>query len=102
MLMLTPPTDHSVYGTDGSSLDLDSGSPACKRLISGSFAQSEVISLIEKIYTSQDEIEMTHGLCEDDAQTFIDVVYEVRLALFVPWVWSDYVFPLYSSGTGRP
>ena len=78
-LMLTPPTDHSVYGTDGSSLDLDSGSPAYKRLISQDFSQTEVISLIEEAFTSQDEVEAIDHLGRDDIQTFIDVVDEVWL-----------------------
>ena len=52
--------------------------PACKRLISRSFSPQQVTSLIEAIFTSKDEIAMIRDLRGDDAQTFVDVINEVR------------------------
>ena len=52
--------------------------PACERLISHTLSQDEVIPLIEAIFTSQDEVNMIDHLHGDNAQTFIDVVHEVR------------------------
>ena len=53
--------------------------PACKRLASRAFSPHEVIPLIEAIFTNQSEVKMIGCLCGDDAQTFIDVIHEVRL-----------------------
>ena len=52
--------------------------PACKRLISGSLSQQQVISLIQAIFTSKDEVAMIRDLRGDDAQAFVDVVNEVH------------------------
>ena len=54
--------------------------PACKRLISGSLSQQQIISLIKAIFTSKDEVAMIRDLRGDDAQTFVDVVNEVHFA----------------------
>jgi hypothetical protein len=58
--------------------------PACKRLISRTFSPQEVTSLIEAIFMSKDEVRMVRDLRGDDAQTFIDVIHEVRSPLFLP------------------
>ena len=54
--------------------------PACKRLISGALSQQQVIYLIKVIFTSKDEVAMIRDLRGDDAQAFVDTVYEVRSA----------------------
>ena len=54
------------------------GTPACTRLISRSFSPQQIISLIEAIFTSKDEVAMVRDLRGDDVQTFVDVVNEVR------------------------
>ena len=69
----------AVYPTPGSSIPVDFGAPACRRLISRAFFPHQVISLIASIFTSPDEVEAIGYLCGDNAQTFIDVVHEVRL-----------------------
>ena len=57
--------------------------PACKRLISGgSLSPQQVISLIEAIFTSKDEVAMFRSLHGDDVQAFVDVVNEVRSFVF--------------------
>ena len=53
--------------------------PAYRRLINHSFSTHDVISLIEAIFTDKEEVRMVRNLCGDAAQTFIDVVHEVRL-----------------------
>ena len=69
----------SVYPTPDSSILVDLDAPACKRLTSRAFSQDEVIPLIEAIFTNQNEVKMIGYLRTDDAQTFIDVIHEVRL-----------------------
>ena len=49
-----------------------------ERLIRSPPAEYERVSLITNIFSNRDEIEMVRHLCEDDAQAFINVVYEVR------------------------
>ena len=51
---------------------------ACERLIRREFALHEFPSLIETISSKKDEDEMIHHIPAADAQTFIDVVDEVR------------------------
>jgi hypothetical protein len=58
---------------------VDSDVSACKRLISHAYPPQEVISLIEAVFKSKDEIKMISDLRGDDAQTFIDVIHKVRL-----------------------
>ena len=60
------------------SLVLDSGERALQRLISNDIPQDELASLIETIFSSRNAINMVGRLGECDAQTFVDVVYEVR------------------------
>jgi hypothetical protein len=69
----------TVYPTPGSSIPIEFSAPACRRLISRAFFPDQVISLIAAIFTSRDEVEAIGYLCGDSAQTFIDVVHEVRL-----------------------
>lgn len=52
---------------------------ACIRLATRAFSPHEFISLIEDIITRRDEVKMIGCLDRDAAQTFIDVVHEVRL-----------------------
>ena len=56
---------------------------ACKRLGSRAFLPYEVISLIETMFTSKGEMKMIRDLCGDEAQTFIDVIYEVPSTHFL-------------------
>jgi hypothetical protein len=71
----------SVYPTPNSSIFIDLHAPACRRIIGRSFFPHEVISLIEAIFTSRDEVKMIGYLRGGDAQTFIDVIHGVRSAL---------------------
>jgi len=60
------------------------GTPACRRLIRCKFSPQEVTSLIEAIFMSEDEVKMVRDLRGDDAQTFIDVIHEVRSVISFP------------------
>lgn len=60
------------------SILVDSSTPAWKRLISYTLLPHEIISLIETIFTSKDEVKAICDLRGDDAQTFINVIHEVR------------------------
>ena len=51
--------------------------PAWKRLASRAFPPHEVVSLIETILMSEDEVKMIGNLCGDDAQNFIDEIHKV-------------------------
>ena len=53
--------------------------PAYRRLIGHAFSAHDVISLIEAIFMDKEEVRMVRDLRGDAAQTFIDVVHEVRL-----------------------
>jgi len=59
---------------------VDLNTPACRRVIRRTFATHELPSLIEAIFSSKDENNMIRCLLRDDAQTFIDVMNEVRPA----------------------
>ena len=54
--------------------------PACGRLVRRAFALGELPSLIEVIFSSQDESDAIHRLLGDDTQAFIDVIDEARSA----------------------
>ena len=56
----------------------DTDHPGWERLIRSPLATHERASLITTIFSNRDEIEMVKRLCREDAQTFIDVIYEVR------------------------
>jgi hypothetical protein len=68
----------TVNQAPGLHIPVNSDAPACKRLTSRTFLPHEVISLIEAIFTSQDEVNAIGYLRGDDAQTFIDVIHKVR------------------------
>jgi hypothetical protein len=67
------------YPTPGSSILVESDVSTCKRLISHAYPPPEIISLIEIVFKSEDEVKMIGDLRGDDAQTFIDVIHRVRL-----------------------
>jgi hypothetical protein len=73
------------YPTPGPSVLVDSVVSACKRLIIHDYSPHEIISLIEAVFGSRDEINMIGHLRGDDAQTFIDVIHEVCLPSSFPW-----------------
>ena len=52
--------------------------PACGRLVRRTFAPHDLPSLIEVIFSSQDESDTIRRLLGDDAQAFVDVVDEAR------------------------
>ena len=60
------------------SLVLDSGERALQCLISGATPQGECTSLMETILSSEKATDMVDRLGETDAQTFVNVVDEVR------------------------
>ena len=60
--------------------DDDLEESACRRLISRAFSPQELPSLIEGIFTKKDEVKMIGSLDRVAAQSFIDVVHEVRHA----------------------
>ena len=72
------PTTHEVLS---SSKPVKSDTPAWERLIRHTLLPHEIISLIEAIFTSKEEVKMLSDLRGDDAQTFINVIHEVS---FVP------------------
>jgi hypothetical protein len=53
---------------------------ACRRLVRREFTPHQLPSLIEVIFSSGDGGEIACTLPGDDAQTFIDVIYEARSA----------------------
>lgn len=54
------------------------GAAAWKHLIGREFSSREVVSLIEAALTSEDSPMVIRDLRGDDAQTFVDVIKEVR------------------------
>ena len=71
---------------------LSSGERALHRLISGPLPQSELASLIETVFSSREAIGLAGCLQESDAQTFIDVVHEVRFHPSIPEEWTKLRF----------
>lgn len=59
-------------------VDCDLGPQGWKRLVYTPLATHERISLITEILSNRDEVEMVRRLCGDDAQAFVDVIYEAR------------------------
>ena len=53
--------------------------PACGRLVRRAFALHELPSLIEMIFSSQDESDTIRRLLGDDAQAFVDLMDQARL-----------------------
>jgi len=57
--------------------------PRWKRLILNTLATvPERISLITPILSNEGEVEIVRGLCGEDAQAFIDAIYEARFHFF--------------------
>ena len=75
----------------------DSDTPAWKRLTSRPLPPHDIISLIGMIFTSKPEIKKICDLRGDDAQTFVDRLHEVCLALFPPGEGSDYLSCCFTS-----
>jgi len=69
---------NSACPTPDSSVLIDLDAPVCRRLISRAFSPHEMISLVEAIFTRQDEVKIVDYLRGDDVQTFIDVIDEVH------------------------
>ena len=67
-----------------SSIVVNISVPAWKRLCSYDFPSHEVISLVEAIFTNRDEVKVVCGLRGGDAQTVIDVIHKVCLAILPP------------------
>ena len=63
------------------SFSLNFDIPALRRLIKRAFALHELSSLIETVFSSTDADDAIRCLCVDDAQTFVDVIDEVRYSL---------------------
>ena len=62
-------------------ISTDDDLSACRRLISRAFSPHELPSLIEEIFTRKDEVRTIGSFARDEAQSFIDIVHEVRPAL---------------------
>ena len=77
--------DHSLTGdvtpspTPGPSLVLSSGEQALlQRLINRAVAEGGLVSVIEAIFSNEKVSDIVEWLSRDNAQTFLDVVDEVR------------------------
>jgi hypothetical protein len=57
-------------------LFLDLGAPGCERLIRRAFASDELFSLLEAIFSSKDEVDKIRCLRGEEAQAFVNVMYE--------------------------
>ena len=57
-------------------LPFDFGAPACERLIRRAFASDELFSLLEAIFSSKDEVDQIRCLHKEEAQAFVDVMYD--------------------------
>lgn len=60
----------------------DPNTPAWKRLINHGLLPHEVVSLVETIFTSEDEVKMIFDLSADDAQSFINAIHRVCFTFF--------------------
>ena len=76
MFITIPP--FTAYPTPDSSMILDFDGSACKRLISSVHSQQQVIELLGKIFTSEDEVKMIGYLREGHAEAFINELDKVR------------------------
>ena len=63
-----------------SSIHPGSDLPGLKRLISSTLSMRERVPLITAVFSNRDEVKMIRHLCGDDAQTLIDIVYEVYIS----------------------
>ena len=57
---------------------LNPGTSVVRRLIDRTFAKPECSSLIESLFSSKDGRNAIQGLQRDDAQSFVDILDEVR------------------------
>ena len=80
----------TVPQTSNLSAPANRNPPACIQLISHAFSSHEVISLVEAIFTSKEEIKMIRDLRGEAAQTLIDVVHKVCLHSFISKSLSDF------------
>ena len=71
----------TVYPTSDLSVLANPDTPTCKPATSHTPSPHEVISLVEEIFTSRDEVKMIDFLSGDDAQTFINVIHEASTTL---------------------
>lgn len=62
----------------GSPIHAGADSPGWKRLICSPLVRHEQLSLITTIFSNRDEVEVVKCLRGDEAQDFIDAVYEAR------------------------
>ena len=77
-MKLRPPEDDAVL--TGFSDKCNTGgpdAPTWRRLTSYTFPPHEVISLVEEIFGSEDQVRAIHELQGDDAQIFVNVIHEV-------------------------
>lgn len=79
ILVVITALEHSAFPTPQPTLPPNFDASACKRLITNDFPNTELIPLIGEIFTSKDEIKMIGDLPGDAAQTFIDIIHEVRV-----------------------
>ena len=86
----TPSTSHEALSdiadrgcpellcSPGPAIHADVDHPGWERLVRSPLAIHERVILITTIFSNRDEVGMLRHLCRDDAQAFIDVIYEVR------------------------
>ena len=67
-----------VWNADCSLILSQPRRPACGRLIRRAFTLHELPSLVEAIFSNNNASETIRSLLGDDAQTFVDVIDEVR------------------------
>lgn len=73
-----------AHPAPGPSILLNSDTPAWKRLCAHASLPHEVISLVQAIFMSKDEVKSIFDLRGDDAQSFLDVIHKVCLAVSPP------------------
>lgn len=52
--------------------------PAWKQLTSSNLATHKRIPLVRTVFSDREEVKIVGHLCGDDAQTFVDMIDEVR------------------------
>lgn len=60
-------------------MQAESNRSSYERLVGTPLSIRDRTSLIAAILSDRNEVEVIRSLCKDDAQAFVDVVYEVRL-----------------------
>ena len=66
------------------SINTNIDTPSWERLIRSPLATHERIFLIRTIFSDRDEVEVVRRLCGEDAQIFINVIYEVCSYIISP------------------